>query len=90
MYSYTTRLPRFLSASRIFVTHTDAGTHALNISELGGNAAAVAISNAYYVDDRSVGASASKWGVFIGIDMASNIMKEFWPDLQRKLGRKKK
>jgi len=27
-------------------------------------------------------------GVQLGVDMASNVLKEFWPDLQRKLRHK--
>jgi hypothetical protein len=74
--------------SRIFVTRTDSGGRAFNISELVGNATAVAISNAYYTEDRTAGAAVGKWGVQIGLDMSSNVLKEFWPDIQRLLQRK--
>jgi hypothetical protein len=30
----------------------------------------------------------SKLGVQLGIDMAGNILKEFWPDFERKFSRK--
>jgi hypothetical protein len=73
---------------QIFVTHTDSGHRAINFSELGGNATAVAISNAYYPDDRTAGVAAQKWSVQIGLDMASNVLKEFWPDLHAHLQRK--
>ena len=43
--------------SRIFVTRTDSGGRAFNISELAGNATSVAISNAYYSEDRSAGSA---------------------------------
>jgi len=66
-----------------FWTHRDSGGMQINYSELVGNATAVAISNAYYVDNRDAGDGASKFGVQIGIDTASNVLKEFWPDLQR-------
>ena len=55
------------------------------VSEIFGNAAAVAISNAYYPDGRTAGDNVSRLGVQIGLDAAGNILKEFWPDLHRKL-----
>jgi hypothetical protein len=73
---------------QIFWTHCDSGKTQFNYSEILGNASAVAISQAYYVDNRSVGEASGKWGMQIGVDMASNILKEFWPDLERKLSRK--
>jgi len=74
--------------SRTFVTQTDNGHRQFNISELGGNATAVAISNAYYPDGRNVGDNLTKFATQIGVDMASNILKEFTPDLYRKFRRK--
>jgi hypothetical protein len=70
---------------QIFWTHNDSGTTGFNYSELGGNAAAVAISNAYYPDSRTVSDNLSKLGMQLGVDMTSNILKEFWPDFQRKV-----
>jgi hypothetical protein len=72
---------------QIFWTHRDSGGTQFNYSEIVGNSAAVAISNAYYVDNRSAGEAVSKLGLQIGVDTASNILKEFWPDLERKFGR---
>jgi hypothetical protein len=78
------------AAGQIFFTHTDSGRAQFNYSEIVGNSAAVAISNAYYANNRTAGDAADKLGVQIGVDMASNILKEFWPDLQRKLRRHQK
>lgn len=72
---------------QIFWTHRDSGGTQFNYSEIIGNSAAVAISNAYYVDNRTFHNGVSKLGMQIGVDMASNIVKEFWPDLQRKFRR---
>jgi hypothetical protein len=74
--------------SQIFWTHTDSGGHMFNFSEVGGNAAAAAISQAYYPDSRGAGPAASKLAIQIGVDMASNVMKEFYPDLRRWRARK--
>jgi hypothetical protein len=41
-------------------------------------------SNAYYQDNRSAANSGTKFGMQIGVDMASNVLKEFWPDVSRK------
>ena len=73
---------------QIFWTHTDSGGAQFNFSEVIGNSTAVAISNAYYSDNRTASDAVSKLGTQLGVDMASNILKEFWPDIARKFGRK--
>jgi len=73
---------------QIFWTHTDSGGHMFNFPEIGGNAAAVAISQAYYPEDRQASSAVAKLGIQVGVDMASNIMKEFYPDLRRALSKK--
>ncbi len=73
---------------QIFWTHRDSGGTQFNYSEVIGNSAAVAISNAYYVDNRTATDAVSKLGMQIGVDMAANILKEFWPDMERKFRRK--
>jgi hypothetical protein len=76
--------------SQLFITHTDSGRKQFNFSELAGNATATAISNAYYPDRRNVGDNVSKFGTQIGIDGASNVLKEFWPDIYKKISRKRR
>ena len=71
-----------------FWTHRDSGGTQFNYSEIVGNSVAVAISNAYYVDNRTARDAVSKLGLQIGVDMAANVLKEFWPELQRKFQRK--
>jgi hypothetical protein len=72
---------------QIFWTRTDSGGRQFNFSEIGGNATAAAISTAYYPEGRNVSSTASKLSTQVGLDMAGNVLKEFWPDLQRKLSR---
>ncbi len=72
---------------QIFWTHKDSGGTEFNYSEIGGNSTAVAISTAYYPEGRDWSSAASKLGMQIGIDMAGNVLKEFWPDLRRKFSR---
>jgi hypothetical protein len=76
------------AAGQIFWTHTDSGHTQFNFSEVVGNSTAVAISNAYYPNNRTAGDAVSKLGVQLGVDMAANILKEFWPEINRKVSRK--
>lgn len=78
------------AASQIFWTHGDSGHGEFNVSELAGNSTAVAISMAYYPDNRTALDAVSKLGSQLGVDMTSNILKEFWPDLERRFSRKHK
>lgn len=73
---------------QIFWTHRDSGGTQFNYSEVIGNSTAVAISNAYYRDNRDAGDAVTKLGIQLGVDMASNVVKEFWPDLLRKFHHK--
>lgn len=72
---------------QIFWTHRDSGGTQFNYSEIVGNSAAVAISNSYYSDNRTARDAVSKLGMQVGVDMAANVLKEFWPDLERKFRR---
>ncbi|MDQ2839976.1 MAG: hypothetical protein M3Y72_02840, partial [Acidobacteriota bacterium] len=76
------------AVGQLFWTHTDSGGMQFNISEVGGNATAVAISTAYYQEGRDVSSAVSKFGAQIGVDMGANILKEFSPDIYRKLTHK--
>ena len=76
------------SMGQIFWTHQDSGRTSFNFSEVVGNSTAVAISNIYYKDDRTAHDAVSSLGVQLGVDMATNILKEFWPDFDHKVRRK--
>jgi hypothetical protein len=71
--------------TRVFVTHKDAGGTRFNYSEWLGNATAVAVSNAYYPDNRNVTGNVTKLLEQVGTDAISQVLKEFWPDIKRKL-----
>ena len=70
--------------SRVFVTRTDGGGSRFNYSEWVGNATTVAISNGYYRDNRDWEDNTEKLVTAVGIDMFSDILKEFWPDFKRR------
>jgi hypothetical protein len=73
---------------QIFITHGDDAKTQINYSEIVGNSVAVAISNAYYPNTRDAPDAVSQLGQQLGVDMASNVLKEFWPDIARKFSRK--
>jgi hypothetical protein len=76
------------AVGQIFLTHSDSGGTQFNYSEVIGNSTAVAISTSYYADKRTASDAISGLGTQLGVDMAANVLKEFWPDLQRKFSRK--
>jgi len=80
----STRSRLAYAVGQIFWTHRDSGGTQFNYSEVFGNSAAVAISTAYYRNNRDAGDAVSKLGMQLGVDMAANVLKEFWPDVLRK------
>jgi hypothetical protein len=76
------------AASPIFVTRRDAGGSQFNHSEMAGNSVSVALSKAYYVNGRSGSNAAPKLGAQLAVDLCGNVLKEFWPGLERKFRRK--
>jgi hypothetical protein len=77
--------------SRVFITRSDSGTSQFNFSEILGSAASASISTYSYhpSDDRNLGNVGTVWGSQVGYDMISDLMKEFWPDVRRKLRKSK-
>ena len=69
--------------SRILVTRTDAGNKTINYSELIGNGVAAGIGLSYYPDNRDLPDYLQNWGVELGTDATSQVLKEFWPDVKR-------
>ena len=76
------------AVGQIFWTHNDSGKTQFNYSEIVGNSVAAGISMSYYSDNRTARDAASMLGLQVGLDATANVLKEFWPDLQRKFGRK--
>lgn len=77
--------------SRIFVTRTDSGHQQFNFSEFLGSALAAGISTYSYHPkaDRTLANTASVWGTQVGYDTLTIVVKEFWPDIRRKLSHRK-
>jgi len=76
------------AVTRIFVTRSDSNHTQFNFSEWGGNAVAVALSNAWYPDTRTVSDNVQKLLIQCGTDAFSQVLKEFWPDVKRHLKKK--
>ncbi len=74
--------------NRTFVAHDDNGKLDFNYSEWVGNAAAVTVSQAYHFDDRNARAASGKLIEQCGLDALTNVLKEFWPDVKRKIFKK--
>jgi hypothetical protein len=76
--------------SRIVITRRDSCGRMFNVPEFAGNATAIGIANVYYpAADRGFSASFSSWSVQVGIDAFGNELKEFWPDIHRRLQKNK-
>jgi len=75
------------AVSRIFITRTDSGHKAFNFSEILGSAIAAGISTYTYHPhaDQTLGNTASVWGSEVGYDTITIVIKEFWPDIKRKM-----
>lgn len=84
----STRSRLMYAMSRLFITRGDSGNSQFNYSEVVGAATSVAISNAYYPDGRTVGNNVGRYTEQLAFDAASNVLKEFWPSLKRKLPRR--
>jgi hypothetical protein len=72
--------------SRELITRKDSGREGFNISEIAGNLGAAALSNLYYpAQERTAGQTMEKFAVNIVGDAGFNVLKEFYPDMRRKI-----
>jgi len=80
------------SVSRIFLTRGDNGRQQFNYSEVFGSAISAGISTYSYHPhaDRTVPNTVSVWGTQVGYDTITLVVKEFWPDIRRKMSKNKK
>jgi hypothetical protein len=79
------------AVSRIFITRSDSGHSQFNYSEIFGSAIAASISTYTYhpQGERTISNTASVWGTEMGYDALTFVIKEFWPDLRRKITHKR-
>ncbi len=73
------------SLSRAVITRSDSAREEFNISEILGAGSSAALSAAYYPsNERTIGNVGTQWSLDVGIDAASFMVKEFWPDINRR------
>lgn len=79
------------AVSRIWITRSDSGSNQFNASEIFGSMIAAGISTYSYHphEDRTIRNTASVWGSQIGYDTLTFFVKEFWPDIRRKIRKPK-
>lgn len=77
--------------SRLFVTRSDSGETQFNYSEILGSASAAGISTFSYHPhgDRNLSNALGVWASQVGFDGFTYVMREFWPDIRRKLRKSK-
>jgi len=76
--------------SRAFVTKTDSGGTDFNWSEVAGNGLEAALSNAYYPpQERGLSQTARNWGTQMESAVLNHVFQEFWPDIRKKIFRRK-
>jgi hypothetical protein len=72
------------AVSRLVITRTNSGKSTFNLSEIVGAGAAAGIGNLYYSGQSNVWVKTyQRWGTQVGLDGLSNVIKEFWPDVNR-------
>jgi len=73
--------------SRIFVTRGDSGKTEVNYSEIFGSAFSAGASTYSYHphEDKTLRNTAKVWGTEVGYDSLTYVIKEFWPDIRRKV-----
>jgi hypothetical protein len=78
------------SLSRVVLTKTDSGGTSFNYSEIVGNGFEAGLSNLYYPpEERSLRNTAVNWAAQIEAATINNVVREFWPDIRRKIFRQK-
>jgi hypothetical protein len=76
--------------SRVVVTKTDSGGKAFNFSEILGNGMEAGLANLYYPpQERSLHNTAVNWAAQLEAASLNNLIREFWPDIRRKVLRQK-
>lgn len=77
--------------SRLLVTRSDSGRQEFNASEVLGSATSAAIATYSYhpAEDRTLANALSVWGTQLGWDSVAISVKEFWPDMRRKMQKRR-
>jgi hypothetical protein len=79
------------AVSRIIITRGDSGNNQFNVSEILGSGLGAGISTYSYHPhaDKTLSNTANVWGTQMSYDVLSFFVKEFWPDIRRKIHKSK-
>ena len=73
------------------VAYTDSGGRTFNFSELGSSYGASFLANAWFpAHSNGAGDALERGTIGLGLNTASNVVKEFWPDIRRKVFRRER
>jgi hypothetical protein len=73
--------------TRIVVSRTDDGRNGANWAGMIGPLLAESLANSYLpVKEQTVGRTFQRYGMRIGLNTASNALREYWPTIFRRLG----
>ena len=76
--------------SRVVITKMDSGGTGFNYAAIVGSGMEAGLSNVYYPpQERGLHNTAVNWAAQIEATVLNNIVKEFWPDINRKMRRQK-
>ncbi|QEE29404.1 hypothetical protein FTW19_16205 [Terriglobus albidus] len=74
------------SLSRLVVTRTDSDHRSFNFGEVVGNGAAAGVATLYYPGrERTWTKTGQRWVTSVALDGVSDLIKEFWPDVNHRL-----
>jgi len=77
--------------SRVLVTRGDSGRSQFNASQVFGAFGSAAMTNLWYPpEDREVSTTLTRAGTRLALSMGVNIVKEFWPEISRRMKLKSK
>jgi len=79
------------AVSRIVITRGDSGNNQFNVSEILGSGLGAGISTYSYHPhaDKTLSNTANVWGTQMSYDALAFFVKEFWPDIRRKIHKNK-
>ncbi len=76
----------FHAMEHVVVAHPDSGNRMFNFSEWFTLATAVVVNNVYHPGDaRGFAPAAQGVAIAVGIDMGTDVLREFWPEVAHKL-----
>ena len=74
------------ATTRSFVTRGRSGHRQINVSDISGNFIGAAAANLYHpAEDRVWSDTVARWGTQMMWDILSDDLKEFWPDIRRRV-----